>query len=206
MPTTLSDLRRALSLPLLGDQAHAAMRPQGRIAHPAQDAPPPNLAGVLMLTYPSADTLNFVLIQRAERLYRHGGQVALPGGRREASDSTLVATAVREAEEELGISLDQAEILGSLSPVYVQPSHFMVYPAVAYLDKRPRFAPNPDEVAAVIEVPLDALHPAYHVEADIVTAQGVLLRAPAYAFGGCLVWGATAMILHELELLLRSSA
>lgn len=203
MSVTHSDLRRALRLPLLGERAHAAMRPRGRLAHPPVNAPPVNLAGVLVLTYPVADKLSFVLIRRAERLERHGGQIALPGGRHEAGDASLVATALREAQEELGVCLDAAEIVGVLSPVYVQPTHFMVYPAVAYLDHQPRFAPNPDEVAAVIEAPLDTLSPERHTAVEVVSSDGSRVCVPAYDLGECRVWGATAMILHELELLLH---
>lgn len=163
---------------------------------------------MLLLLYPRQETMHFVLTRRAEWLGQHSGQIALPGGRREPGDADFFATALREAKEELGITLDAAEPLGRLTALYVPPSNFVVHPAVAYVPVRPEFRPNADEVAEVIEVALDdLLDPARHgtEAAPSVGLQGASLTIPCYRFGAHRVWGATAMVLSEFEVLLRNA-
>lgn len=208
MRITLDVVRDALRRPLPGWAAQSRMAPPGR-AEIAAFEHAPRQAGVMLLLYPHRQALHFVLIRRADRLEHHSGQIALPGGRHEPGDADLVATALRETREELGIALDDPELLGSLTPLYVPPSHFIVYPAVAYTPARPDFRPNPDEVAEVIEVPLCDLLDASRHGAEprpILSLGGALKMTPHYCFGRHNVWGATAMVLSEFEALLRGAA
>ena len=87
----------------------------------------------------------------------HGGQVSFPGGKVEPDDANPTFTALRESEEELGILPSNVSVIGSLSPLYIPPSNFMVYPTVGFTPQRPQFIPSPDEVAAVIETDIDKL-------------------------------------------------
>lgn len=103
-----------------------------------------------------------LLTQRTTHLSTHSGQVAFPGGRVDADDADAVAAALREAEEEVGLSADHIEVLGTL-PTYVTGTSFVITPVVALV--RPGFVlrPNPHEVAAAFEVPLDfIMNPAHH--------------------------------------------
>jgi 8-oxo-dGTP pyrophosphatase MutT (NUDIX family) len=112
------------------------------------------------------------------------------------------AAARREALEELGINPSSFEIIGELSPLYIPPSGFCVYPIVAYAPQPPPFAPSEEEVAEVIEVPVaHLLAPATRCE-EIWDLRGSPILVPYYAVGPHKVWGATAMMLCELLSLL----
>lgn len=204
---TVERVRSALqSSPLPGLPAHQRISPPGRRLSPPPGGPPPRQAGVLLLLYPKARTLHFVLTRRTERLGVHSGQISLPGGQAEPRDETFTATALREAREELGIALDQAEVLGELTELYIPPSNFIVHPIVAYIAAALKFNPQADEVAEVIEIPLSALldpraHPAELC--TVLGADGAPLQVPAYRFNTHVVWGATAMVLSEFEEVLR---
>ncbi len=104
--------------------------------------------------------------------------------------------------------LDDADVLGQLTELYIPPSNFIIHPSVAYAPARPDFRPNADEVAEVIEVPLQALlDPALREEElrPLASLGGAPRPTPHYRFGEHKVWGATAMVLSEFETLLRSA-
>ncbi|GIV84278.1 MAG: coenzyme A pyrophosphatase [Candidatus Roseilinea sp.] len=203
----LDAVRRAMQQPLPGWAAQSRMAPPGPATPVARKAAP-RQAGVLVLLYPRDGALHFVLTRRADRLGNHGGQISLPGGRRELGDADFVATALREGREELGVALTDVELLGALTALYVPPSHFVIHPAVAYAPTRPDFRPNANEVAEVIEVPLrDLLDPTRRGAElrPLVSLGGLLRMTPHYQFGAHKVWGATAMVLSEFEALLHHS-
>jgi 8-oxo-dGTP pyrophosphatase MutT (NUDIX family) len=195
-------IRRALRGPLPGLAAHLRMSLPGR-AHAPLPRPDAREASVLLLIYPRQATLHFVLTQRTEWLGHHSGQISLPGGRREPGDADVIATALREAREELGIATEQVELLGRLTTLYIPPSNFVVHPVVGYIAAQPVFHPNAREVAELIEVPLALL-------LDPATRQlgplpGGGPNAPFYRIGKHAVWGATAMVLSEFEMALRNA-
>ena len=196
--------RRAMTLPLPGFSAQAKMMPPGRIM-PA-DTSDAHIGGVLLLAYPFNGQDHIVLTRRVETLGKHGGQISFPGGRRDTSDADLAATALREAREELGITLEDVEVLGALTPLYIPPSHYLIHPTVAILSRRPVFAPSAAEVAEVIEAPLVglALPASRSVTPMPVSRNGTtfVVDMPHFVVGPYRVWGATAMVLSEfLELL-----
>src|SRR5438034_7728173 len=111
-----------------------------RDEQPAGSAPAPRQAAVLLLLYPGPDGAVYVpFFRRTERVARHQGQIALPGGAREPDDASLLATAQREAWEELGIEPDSYDVVGELPEVYSSVSHFAVTPFVAAAGARPAF-------------------------------------------------------------------
>lgn len=161
--------------------------------------------GVMLLLYPGRDAnLTLVLMRRQTYNGAHSGQVSFPGGAREAGES-LLDTALRETTEEIGVPLQSLKVLGALTPVYIPPSNFMVYPYAAYSATRPNFAPNQREVAELIEVPLAAL---FSDGARQMTKMNIkpfgMTDVPCYNFGGNKVWGATAMILKEFKELVKN--
>ena len=133
----------------------------------------------------------------------HGGQVSLPGGRSHTGE-TVWRTACREFGEELGCTTEYLQPIGELSSLYVYASRHIVTPVVASSSLRPSFRPNPDEVAELIFLPLKDLI------ADDAFCVGTLKRgtvkfdAPGCRVGDHFVWGATAMILGQLRIMVRS--
>ncbi|MBA2372965.1 MAG: CoA pyrophosphatase, partial [Chloroflexi bacterium] len=158
-------------------------------------------AAVLVLVYPDeAGVARVVLTERTTRDGHHSGEVSFPGGKAEPDDADLVATALREATEEVG--LDPARIglrvVGLLERFWIPVSDFDVTPVVALADTRPVLVPAPDEVARIIEPPLAAFLPGAPIEVVERTIRDWPLRYGAYCVDGLSVWGATARILSQL--------
>lgn len=159
-------------------------------------------AGVLVLLYPQKGRLHLVLTRRTEQVDYHKGQISFPGGRQEKRE-TLEQTAKREAQEELDIDPDSIRILGRLTPLYIPPSNYCIYPIVAISEGRPDFRPFRLEVAEVLEIPLDHLMDSHTVQREMRIIRGTEVEVPFYAFGEHKIWGATAMVLAELVEVLK---
>jgi 8-oxo-dGTP pyrophosphatase MutT (NUDIX family) len=200
---TLAHLRRALGAPRPGRRAllRMATRPRPSGGRPASQHQP-RQGGVLLLVYPSNGSLHLALTRRTEQVANHKGQISLPGGARERSDRSLVDTALRETSEELGIDRDAPQILGSLTAFYIPPSDFRIQPYVAYLPDRPSFHIAPSEVAELLEMPLPHLLDPGAREEGIWELRGRPVVVPFYRLGDHKIWGATAMILSEFEVML----
>jgi 8-oxo-dGTP pyrophosphatase MutT (NUDIX family) len=211
-----AELRR----PLPGPTAQARFAPElsfGRHFGPVPESA--RRAAVVALLYPSeleaaieggcgdeADTLfsgwRLPLIVRPEHLEHHAGQIGLPGGMIESNESPAEA-ALRELHEELGVPSHEVELLGPLSSLYVYVSDNYVVPCVAITGQAPTFILNADEVAEIVELPLNCLLDPGRIAAEIREQHGVRVRAPYLAFGSHHIWGATAMILSELAAVLK---
>lgn len=180
------------------------MSPSPRLFEPPVGVEP-RQAGVLLLLYPVGGTLYLPLTVRTPDLEHHSGQVSLPGGGWEAGDRSLQETALREAQEEIGVAAGEVEVIGALTPLYVPTSHNVIHPFVAYTPRRPDFSPDPKEVAELLEVPLDVLlDPATRREEDWIW-HGATLHVPFYAVGRHKIWGATAILLAEFLALLADA-
>jgi len=158
-------------------------------------------AAVLVLLFPDEHgEARLVLTERADRGGHHSGEVSFPGGRAEPGDADLVATALREAAEEVGLDPVAAgvRVLGMLSMQWVPVSNFTVTPVVAVAERRPVLVPQPSEVAAILEAPVAAFLPdgeLVWVEREI---RGWVLRYAAYPVESLGVWGMTARVLGGL--------
>ena len=203
---TVAHVRAAMEAPLPGIAAQLTMAPQPRPLRPPPGVEP-RRAGVLLLLYPIETVLHLVLTVRTPDLEHHSGQVSLPGGGWEEGDDSLQETALREAQEEVGIATGELDVLGPLTPLYVPPSNNLVHPFVAYTAQRPVFDPDPTEVADLLKVPLhQLLDPTTRREEDWGQGEATL-HVPFYGVGEHKVWGATAIILAEfLALLDRTPA
>ncbi len=198
---TVEQVRAALRQPLPGLRAQVTMAPSPCLFEPPAGVEP-RQAGVLLLLYPIGDALHLVLTVRTSGLEHHGGQIALPGGGWEEGDASLRETALREAQEEIGVVADTLEIIGALTPLYVPTSHNVIHPFVAYTPCRPDFRLDTREVAALLEVSLSLLlDPATRREEDWFW-HGTTLHVPFYAVGEHKIWGATATVLAEFLALL----
>jgi 8-oxo-dGTP pyrophosphatase MutT (NUDIX family) len=111
---------------------------------------------------------------------------------------SAVETALREAAEELNIAPAEVRVLGELTPLYIPPSDYCVYPVVASAERRPDFRPSLREVAEVIEVPLDHLLDTRNIRREKWPLRGIDVTVPFYFFREHKIWGATAMVLAEL--------
>jgi 8-oxo-dGTP pyrophosphatase MutT (NUDIX family) len=198
---TVEHVRAAMRKPLPGPAAQAGMAPRPRLFRPPPGVEP-RQAGVLLVLYPVQDVLHLVLTVRTANLEHHSGQISLPGGGWEEGDTSFQETALREADEEIGVTADGLELLGPLTPLYIPPSNNVIHPFVAYAPRRPAFRPDPEEVAELLEVPLSLLlDPATRREEDW-ERHGMLLHVPSYAVGEHKIWGATAAVLAEFLALL----
>jgi 8-oxo-dGTP pyrophosphatase MutT (NUDIX family) len=199
MAVTVDTVRQALLQPNFDSAAaQSRMMPGNRNLFPPAGTTP-RQAGVLLLLYPEADGLHVVFTRRTAALRSHSGQISFPGGRRDAADDSFTATALRETHEELGIDSGLVSVLGMLSCLYIPPSNYEVYPSVGFCDVRPAFLPSPDEVAEVFSVPLSRLFDPQVKTQEDMDFKGTLVTIPYYALHGHKVWGATAIILSELE-------
>jgi len=158
-------------------------------------------AAVLVLVFPDEDgDARLVLTERVDRGGHHSGEVSFPGGSAEASDADLVATALREAAEEVGLDPVQAgvRVLGVLEMQWIPVSNFTVTPVVAVADRRPLLTPQPTEVALILEPPVAAFLPDGELRIVEREIRGWQLRYAAYPVGELNIWGMTARVLGGL--------
>ena len=162
-------------------------------------------AGVLALLYAEADVPTLVLTVRHGYLKQHAGQISFPGGRREEGE-TLQETALREAHEEIGLAPDKVDVAGALTPLYIPPSNFCVYPFVGIVSEVPTLRPTDAEVAQILHVPLPFLLDPRTRQRERRTLHGQERVVPFFAVDGHQVWGATAMMLAELLALVEEAS
>ncbi|RLD78539.1 MAG: CoA pyrophosphatase [Bacteroidetes bacterium] len=157
-------------------------------------------AAVLICFYPEVHGgIHLVLIRRNEYDGVHSGQISFPGGRHENDDSDLFHTALREAEEETNIRIDDVEVLGEISPVYIPPSNFIVKPVIGWTSQRPDLIPDPFEVSEILTVSLDELmDPVNRQTKNISHREFNIIDVPCFYIQGHIIWGATAMMLSEV--------
>jgi 8-oxo-dGTP pyrophosphatase MutT (NUDIX family) len=203
---TFKDIEQALNLQDFdGQTAQMGMAPTGRSLIKADPDNPPRQSAVLVLIYPEmGEGLHLILTKRTDHLNGHSGQVSFPGGSVDEDDASYIDTALREACEEVGIcSQTQVKIIGRLTTMWIPPSNFDVHPIVAMMTREPKITPNPDEVAAVLHMPLSALLDDATKKKTKMALRDFNLDVPYYDVGGHIVWGATAGMLSELELRLK---
>lgn len=151
------------------------------------------------------EQLTILLTQRTAHLSTHSGQIAFPGGKADAEDADATATALREAHEEIGLTADHIEVLGSL-PTYVTGSSFVITPVVGLVRPDFQLRPNPYEVDDVFEVPLAYLMDPTHHHRHVFEFEGVSREwySMPYQDGGPerFIWGATAGMLRNFYRLL----
>lgn len=203
MQITLEDIHNAIHLADFdAENAHLLMSPGVRDMR-LLPTPDSRQAGVLVLLYPQANDWHIVLTRRTDTLRGHSGQVSFPGGRRDPEDDSFTVTALRETCEELGVCEQSVTIIGQMTPIYIQPSDFHVFPTVGALSQPPAMQPNPGEVAEVFSLSLTTLLDESIKAHEYRHLHNQHMRIPYYAVNGHKVWGATAIMLSELEQRLR---
>jgi 8-oxo-dGTP pyrophosphatase MutT (NUDIX family) len=153
-------------------------------------------AAVLVPIFERGDDLHLVFTKRRDDLRRHPGEISFPGGRQDDTDRDLVHTALREAEEEIGLPTDAAEVLGALQPTPTIATSYAIYPFVGWIEPGHEWRLSAREVAAVLELSLCDLRAGY--DRRRLVRRGIPFRTDVYVVGENLIWGATARILGDL--------
>jgi 8-oxo-dGTP pyrophosphatase MutT (NUDIX family) len=163
-------------------------------------------AGVMALFYPDlTEETRLALILRNTYKGVHSAQIGFPGGKVEPSDDSLKETALRETYEEIGVPIQQIEVVKQLTEVYIPPSNFYVQPYMGISKQTPHFIKQDAEVNEIVEVTL-----AHFLDDGVVTSHEVQtsydkkIEVPAFELNGHIVWGATAMMLSEIKDLLKA--
>jgi 8-oxo-dGTP pyrophosphatase MutT (NUDIX family) len=161
---------------------------------PADEIP----AAVLVALFLAGETgePHLVLTRRRADLKRHAGEISFPGGRRDAEDTDLAATALREAEEEIGLAPAEVKLLGELPPTSTFATNYLIHPFVGLIRQGVAWRLSPREVDAVLELPLQALREGR--TRTRLERRGISFETDAFLVDEHLIWGATARILEDL--------
>jgi 8-oxo-dGTP pyrophosphatase MutT (NUDIX family) len=160
-------------------------------------------AGVLILLYPYNQSIYTLLMQRPDYNGVHSGQISFPGGKKEPEDNDLIQTALRETYEETGVDPAKTEIIGRLTPLFIPVSNIIVNPVVGWTNERPILNHKSEEVLFLIEADLKIFLDPSVVKTKPVKISGEMLEVKYYDYEENTIWGATAMILHELLVIIR---
>jgi 8-oxo-dGTP pyrophosphatase MutT (NUDIX family) len=145
---------------------------------------------------PEAREPHVILTRRRADLRRHAGEISFPGGRQDPEDADLAETALREAEEEIGLPRSHVSLLGELAPTSTFATNYLIHPFVGLIPAGRRWSPSPREVDAVLELPIDALRQGR--TRTRMQRRGITFETDTYVVGEHLIWGATARILEDL--------
>jgi 8-oxo-dGTP pyrophosphatase MutT (NUDIX family) len=162
----------------------------------AMKAPGGTDAAVLIPIFGHPEQPGLVFTERRSDLRRHPGEISFPGGRQDDPAEDLIATALREADEEIGLDPADVEVIGALPPVGTFVTGYKVHPFVGLIPEGLSFRPSPSEVAAILLFRLEELRAGFAMRR--LVRRGIPIRTPTYTIGEHLIWGATARILGEL--------
>lgn len=197
-------LNRRLEGSLPGREAQKQLAPHPRHLTPPPDKVPRQSAVLIpLLAY--REEVHLLLTVRTTTLNHHGGEVSFPGGAMELGDADLFQTALREAQEEIGLEPDAVTLLGQLTDLYIPPSNNLVHPFVGWLADVALLQANPLEVERIFCVPLRFLLNIENRQQEQWKLHGQTLSVPFYRVNGDKIWGATAMMLGELLVLVEET-
>lgn len=167
---------------------------------PGNDA---RVAAVLILLYPHNGSVFTVLMQRHDYNGVHGGQISLPGGKQEPQDKNIIQTAMREAYEETGVDPENISVIGTLTPLFIPVSNIVVTPVVGWTKEKPVFVHQQEEVVFLFDTDIKKLLDPDIVKTKQMEIKGEMMGVRYFDYEGHVIWGATAMILHELLTIIR---
>lgn len=194
-----NQLKIALNGELPGEISHKKMLPPERnLSYSKEEQKLVKKSSILVLIYPDGDELFTCLMKRPDTMKYHPGQICFPGGRIEEDDEDEIHTALREANEEIGLNPNEIEVVGQLSNLHISVSRFEISPIVAVSLKKPVIIGNPSEVEKLFFLPIiKQLHLEKYPTTALKTNNGQI-NVPCLFFENEIIWGATAMILSEL--------
>ena len=191
----IQNIKEELRKPLPGKEHQNLMAPDIR-RFPKNEVAE-RKAAVMICLFEGKNDLQIAFIKRTEYEGPHSGQISFPGGIYKQDDSSLLGTAIRETEEEIGITGDHARILGVLSPLHIPVSNIIVHPFVAYYEYEPCFQIDEKEVSYMIIANLKSFFDPGNRKKEKWILSGQEIEVPFFQLDGNKIWGATAMILCE---------
>lgn len=203
----IASFKQSLALGLPGEEAHQLLMPLKRPLSSVAKAETSNYreSAVGIVLYPFNDSIHCILIRRPSYEGAHSGQISFPGGKRDTDDVNLEYTARRECFEEIALPHQYAELIHPLTEVFIPVSKFSVQPYVFYTDKLPELTPDEREVEEIISFDLFDLtkHETIPTTSIAINAGFTMKNVPYFDIQGHIVWGATAMMLAEMKVLLE---
>jgi 8-oxo-dGTP pyrophosphatase MutT (NUDIX family) len=196
-------LNARLKEPLPGFEAHQHMirTKEGKPFRRYEPEGDTHKSAVLVILHGNQDDLSLLFTLRSRNLHKHSGQISFPGGRTENGE-TIIETALREANEEIGLNPEIVNIIGELSQLFVPPSKSIIYPVISYVNRLNELHPNDGEVDEIFSIPLEFFGNKENLQLKEMEIQGNLLNVPYWNIHPDVpLWGATAMILSELVML-----
>jgi 8-oxo-dGTP pyrophosphatase MutT (NUDIX family) len=194
----VNSLSSKLKGPLPGVEFQKKFMHEERLLSHIQPNETTRQSAVLVAFYPSDGEVYLPLILRPAYDGTHGGQMALPGGKMEYADENLVRTALREAQEEIGVKAMDVNVLGELTDVFIPVSNFIVKPIVGYLDYKPDFFPDKREVEKIFEVKFSEFLKLENKGIRSIIVGKRNLTVPGFDIQSQWIWGATALIMNEI--------
>jgi 8-oxo-dGTP pyrophosphatase MutT (NUDIX family) len=169
---------------------------------PGNDA---RVAAVLILLYPVNGSIHTVFMQRPDYNGIHGGQISFPGGKKEPYDKDVIATALREAHEETGVSVSTITVIDILTPLFIPVSNMLVTPVVGWTEEKPRFRHLAKEVVFLFDAELRRFLDPSIIKVKPMVIRGEPIDVKYYDYDGNVIWGATAMMLNELLTIIKEN-
>ena len=199
----ISQLKITINNDLPGEESHQKMRV---IYDQSIELPFSKInsipAAVLILLYLADNEIYFFLTKRTDELKHHKGQISLPGGTQEGNEK-LIDTALRETQEEIGINKTSISIIGTITPLFVPVTGFMIYPFIGYSLNKLNPKPDPVEVATIFSVNISDLLNKENRTTEQRNIRGYDVQVPYFKLNDYQVWGATSMILSEFRDLIK---
>ncbi len=190
---------------LPGTEVQWQMASSGRMVRnfPRTPGPDAKVAAVLILLFPNHGSVHTVFMQRPDYNGIHGGQISFPGGKRDDSDRDIIRTALREASEETGVNPEEISVINTLTTLFIPVSNTIVTPVVGWMNEKPGFNHHPDEVVFLFDGDLERFLNPSIVRIMPMKIRGEIIDVKYYDYDGNVIWGATAMMLHELLTIIR---
>ncbi len=193
-------LKEEIKKSLPGTEVQWQMASSDRMVRnfPRTAGPDAAIAAVLIILFPHRGAVHTVFMQRPDYPGVHGGQISFPGGKMESSDRDITETALREAEEETGADRKSINVIGTLTPLFIPVSNILVTPVVGWTEARPDFVHREEEVVFLFDAELNRFLDRSNIREKPFNIRGEMINVRYFDYDGHVIWGATAMMLHEL--------